>query len=276
MGKSNIDYCDQTLNVVAGCEKVGSPCRNCWAVGSVHRIAGQHERFAGLVHETDAGLEWTGAVRAFPQVLDQLSSTKRPQVWLCSALGDLFHQDVPPQFVNQVLQAAAAAPRHRILFLTKRPRAMGAFVAMTWPGERAPDHLWFGASVWDQDSADNALDALATLSGHRWLSYEPALGPVDFFRSGLVGVSWVVMGCESGPKRRNPPHPPCEGAGCHGCRETGHAVWSWAVQAHAACNLARVPYYLKQLPIGGHVEKLPVLDGQRHLQKPASLIFGSE
>ena len=256
MGNTKIPYADKVWNVVTGCTPVSAGCDNCWAQGYLRRFK-----------------QPTG-ITLYPERLDEPLKWKTPQVVFVCSMGDLFHDDVPFEFVSQVWDtmfncdsSISCNPTHTFLILTKRPDRMAAFVQ--WLADekfRRNDypHIHIGVSVEDQATADDRIPKLLSIpAAHHWVSLEPMIGLVDLavphpsrqikvgLRPGLYqdgpdnvyvpGLSWVVVGCESGKKARP-------------CNE------EWVSRVIGDCYHADVPVFVKQLRgEDGRLIKMPLV-----------------
>lgn len=198
---------DESWNVVTGCTPVGAGCDHCWARGMMRRFPALHRR-----EEQDVARprEFT-SVLCHSARLQQPLHWRKPRVVACSLLGDLFHEQVPAEFVRAVFTAAnqLANQKHRFVFLTKRPARLAelfSLVGSSGEGAAFLARAIFLVSVWDQASADAVSEIIAPLP--RWsrigLHVEPMLGPIsiphedDFMRM----PDWVVVGGENGPGAR--------------------------------------------------------------------------
>lgn len=212
-----------TWNPLIGCSRVGGPgdgCANCYAIGVVHR--GMAEQHRGLtVKRPGERTDWTGEVREVPHVLEQPLRWQRPRRVFVNSLSDLFHPEVSELFIARVFAVMSLAPQHTFQILTKRSKAMAAVLnsdewrykvalerrrltdtvaAVQWP----LPNVWLGVSIEHNKYAWRADYLRATPAAVRWVSAEPLLGPLD--KLDLTGISWVVVGGESGPGAR-PMHP---------------------------------------------------------------------
>lgn len=272
MGETSIQWTDRTWNPVTGCTKVSPGCKNCYA----EKVA---DRFWKDRKFTD--------VRCHEYRLTQPLHWRKPQKVFVNSMSDLFHEDVPMGFVMQVFAVMLLTPKHSYQILTKRPERMlqmltakgamgwvhdcahqlGREIEETWSKSELlsayakPDsewnavyenwplrNVWLGVSVEDQKHADERIPILLqTPAAVRFVSYEPALGPVDFTEiigPGLIGrdallidrrfsirgeqhLDWVIVGGESGP----------------GARPFDMA---WARQTIQQCQQAGVPCFFKQ------------------------------
>jgi len=254
MAATAIPYVTKTWHPTTGCTPailadgtVSPGCLNCWARGLAN---GRLARFfpRGFANVT-----------CHPQRLDEPLHWPRPEVVAVCFMGDLFHEDVPDEFIYRVFSRTYRAPQHTFLILTKRPERMREFMQETercWPHDDG-NHPWpqanlfLGVSVEDQATADERIPLLLeTPAAHRWISAEPLLEPIslgqfllkkfdpvaapdyevalDIVRnSGLSLFDGVVVGGESGARHR-----PCE--------------VSWIADIVRQCDAARVPVWVKQ------------------------------
>lgn len=188
MAESSIEWTEHTWNPVTGCTKVSPGCKNCYA-----------ERMAARLQAMGAaGYEDGFALRLHPERLEQPLRRKRATTYFVNSMSDLFHEDVPDAFIDQVLDVCRRAPQHTFQVLTKRAERLPTFFA----GRPVPANVWLGVSVEDRKYGVPRIDALRAVQGAavRFLSVEPLLedvGPLD-----LRGIHWVIVGGESGPRAR--------------------------------------------------------------------------
>lgn len=218
--KSNIEWTDATWNVIVGCSRVSEGCRHCYA----ERVAARQERlgtpqYQGLtVIGSDSEARWNGTVRLVEGVLGRPLRWKRPRKIFVNAMSDLFHENVPDEWIDTIFAVMALCPQHTFQILTKRPERMLAwFASNETPEADRNDHVagaafeirerlsegrkllaftdeqclvqpdrwplpnvWLGVSVEDQRTADERIPLLLqTPAAVRWISAEPLLGPVD-------------------------------------------------------------------------------------------------
>jgi protein gp37 len=210
-----ITWCDETWNVVRGCSRVSPGCNSCYAERQAMRMSGPGGAYEGLVEMTRLGPRWTGEVRLIPELLDQPKRWTKPRLIFVNAMSDLFHEGLKDEEIFEVFKAMAAAPQHVFQVLTKRADRMRDLI----PKIRRHlvdrlDHVWLGVSVENQVTAEDRIpELLDTPAMVKWLSVEPLIGPVSIahFLPGAhfgfsLGISWVVVGGESGPNAR-PMHP---------------------------------------------------------------------
>jgi protein gp37 len=213
--KSPIEWTDATWNPVTGCTKISAGCDNCYA----ERFS---ERFRGTPgHPFENGFDLT----LRPQRLDQPLSWRRPRMIFVNSMSDLFHKDVPKQFIGRVFDTMERAHWHTFQVLTKRSTLMRNFLRSRYGSVPGPAHIWCGVSVEDGTKLSRVRHLQETPVGVRFLSIEPLIGPIEDLN--LAGVNWVIVGGESGPRAR-----PME-------RE-------WVRSVRDQCKAAGVAFFFKQ------------------------------
>jgi len=242
MNKTKIKWTDFTWNVVTGCTKVSEGCHHCYAK-RIHDA--RHKAYlAGKKMPAQYAVPFE-TVLLQPDRLDYPLRLKTPHRIFVNSVSDLFHEDIPFAFVDRVFAAMIEANWHTYQVLTKRPERMrDYFDDRKWG--LPTNHVWPGVSVEDQATADERIPLLSqTPASVRFVSYEPALGPVDWlnamcgcdkhgYRKPLLTdkkIGWIIVGGESGSKAR-----PFDLA--------------WARGTVAQCKAAGVPVFIKQL--GAH------------------------
>lgn len=213
--KSKIQWTDATWNPITGCSVVSPGCTNCYAMKLAGTRMRHHWSRKGLTDDSKAGPVWNGEVRLNEEWLDQPLRWRKPRMVFVCAHGDLFHKSVPDEWIEDVFDVMNKAHWHRFQVLTKRPERMREFMSHApWP----LPNVWLGVSVEDQQRADERIPhLLATPAAKRFVSYEPALGPVNFWSDANYplpgggtgsafdwgnGVNWIIVGGESGPGAR--------------------------------------------------------------------------
>lgn len=187
---SSIEWTDATWNPVTGCTKITAGCDNCYA----ERFA---ERFRGTPnHPFERGFD----LQLRPKRLDQPLSWRRPRMIFVNSMSDLFHKDIAVDFIDRVFDTMEAANWHTYQVLTKRSSLMRDYLKRRYAGSAAPPHIWCGVSIEDAQAATRLRHLREAAAAIRFLSIEPLLGPVGDLD--LSGVSWVIVGGESGPKAR--------------------------------------------------------------------------
>lgn len=142
---SAIEWTDATWNPVTGCSVVSPGCTNCYAMKLAGTRLQHHPSRAGLTRETKAGPVWTGEVRFNEQWLTQPIEWKAPRRIFVCAHGDLFHEAVPDDWIDQVFAIMALSPRHTFQVLTKRPDRIRAYMNEKWQG--TPAQVIAGLSI---------------------------------------------------------------------------------------------------------------------------------
>lgn len=295
---TSIEWADKTWSPIIGCDRVSPGCDSCYAITTAHiRTSNPHpgiaEAFAGTTHKTDGRVDWTGQINLLEDRMLQPLSWKKPVKIFVNSQSDLFHANVPTEFIARIFAVMAATPEHTYQILSKRHARMRSLlrsddfriqvkteyaalkmVRGLLPGRPLVINVWplknvhLGVSVENQHWADIRIPALLdTPAAVHWISAEPLLGPVDLsmwtnpwnravahsrehpkhilgpyedgtgiphidcdtceFDTGTGGLSWVVVGGESGPKAR-PMHP------------------DWPRSLRNQCAAANIPYLFKQ------------------------------
>ncbi|MGV1867182.1 MULTISPECIES: DUF5131 family protein [unclassified Rhizobium] len=214
--KTHIEWTDATWNPITGCSVVGPGCKHCYAMKLAGTRLKNHPSRSGLTIDTKAGPVWTGEVRFNPQWLDQPLRWRSPRMIFVCAHSDLFHTDVPDEWIDKVFAVMALAPHHIFQVLTKRPERMRAYIRDDATYGRIlraadelravdpalgnipisnPQHagfwpqLWLGVSVEDQPHADERIPVLLdTPAAVHWISAEPLLGALDV--RAFIANSW--------------------------------------------------------------------------------------
>lgn len=242
---SAIEWTDATWNPVTGCTKVTRGCDNCYA----ERIA---ERFRGTPgHPFENGFDLT----LRPERLAQPLSWKRPRRVFVNSMSDLFHKDIPPAFIDCVFDTMESADWHVFQVLTKRSSLMRSYLQNRYGEGAAPSHIWCGVSVEDHTATARIRHLQDAPVPIRFLSIEPLLGPVG--NIDLSGISWVIVGGESGPRAR-----PME--------------LQWVREIKDLCAEKGVDFFFKQW--GGRTAKSGgrQLDGVEHNAMPLHIRARSE
>ncbi len=187
MGQTKIEWTEQTWNPVTGCTKVSPGCKHCYA----KRMALRLQAMAAPGYAR--GFELTLHADRLGQPLGR----KKPTLYFVCSMADLFHEDVPDDFIDRVLATIRQSPRHTYQILTKRAERLPAFFA----NRPVPPNVWLGVTVEDRRHGLPRIEHLRRVSARvRFLSVEPLLedlGPLD-----LGGIGWVLVGGESGPDAR--------------------------------------------------------------------------
>lgn len=242
---SRIEWTEMTWNPVRGCSVVSPGCTKCYAMRQAHRFSGPGKPYEGLTRSTNGGPVWSGIVRTVPRLLEEPLRWRTPRTVFVNSMSDLFHEEVPTEFVAQVFEVMARAHWHRFQILTKRSRRLVELA------DRLPwrSNIWMGVSVESARYAKRIDHLRETPAAVRFLSLEPLLGPMDALD--LSGVHWVIVGGESGAgARRVDPF--------------------WVRSIRDQCVRERVPFFFKQW--GGVTKKRNgrILDGRTWDELPSA------
>ena len=186
MSASRIEWTEVTWNPVTGCSRISAGCVNCYAERMARRLQamGQPNYARGF------------QVATHEQMVDRPLARTRPSTVFVNSMGDLFHEDVPADFVARVFATMDAAHWHTFQVLTKRSGRLAALAAvLPWPG-----NVWAGVSVESGDYVRRIDDLRSVPAAVRFLSLEPLLGPLPALD--FTGIDWVIVGGESGPGAR--------------------------------------------------------------------------
>jgi protein gp37 len=232
---SAIEWTESTWNPVTGCTKISPGCKHCYAERMATRLQAMGQanyakgfRLASHEHAIELPLRW-----------------RKPRTIFVNSMSDLFHKDVPAEFILRVFEVMRRADWHQYQLLTKRSeRLLELASQLTWR-----PNIWMGVSVENQDYTFR-IDHLRHTGAHtKFLSMEPLLGPLPSLD--LTGIDWVIVGGESGP----------------GARPMSHA---WVAEIRDQCLRARVPFFFKQW---GGVQRSRAgreLDGRTWSQLPSA------
>lgn len=183
---SSIEWTEATWNPVTGCTKISEGCRNCYAARMANRLHAMGNmrytnKFNVTLHE---------------DLITLPLSWKTPKRIFVNSMSDLYHKDVPDDYIKAIFNTMAEAHWHTFQILTKRPeRLLKLADELPWR-----PNIWQGVSVEDQRVIDR-IDQLRQIPAHiRFLSIEPLIGAINELN--LEGINWVIVGGESGPKAR--------------------------------------------------------------------------
>ena len=183
---SPIEWTDATWNPVTGCDKISPGCKHCYAERLAHRLQAMGNR------NYENGFE----VTLQPHMLTLPVRWKAPKRIFVNSMSDLFHDQVPLEYIQRVFGVMNQANQHQYQVLTKRAERLEELsTQLPW----AP-HIWMGVSV-ENENYLYRIDHLRLTHAHvKFLSIEPLLGPLG--KLNLRGIDWVIVGGESGPGAR--------------------------------------------------------------------------
>jgi protein gp37 len=184
--KSSIEWTESTWNPITGCDKISPGCKFCYAERMAKRLnamgsANYENGFKLALHE---------------HVLELPLKWKKPQTIFVNSMSDLFHKNVPLEFIQKVFDVMNKTPRHTYQVLTKRSdRLKELSKELEWG-----KNIWMGVSVENQDYTFRIDELRNTGAYIKFLSIEPLIGPIRKLK--LKNIDWVIVGGESGPKAR--------------------------------------------------------------------------
>lgn len=183
---SSIEWTEATWNPTTGCTKVSHGCTNCYAERMAFRL-----KAMGQPRYKD-GFKLT----LQNDVVELPLKWKKPRVIFVNSMSDLFHKDVPLEFIKRCFNVMQQASQHKFQVLTKRPeRVLQVAGSLNWA-----ENIWMGTSVENEKTVERVRLLQNIPAQTRFLSIEPLLGPVK--RLPLKNIHWVIVGGESGPKSR--------------------------------------------------------------------------
>ena len=208
---SHIEWTEATWNPVTGCTKVSAGCKNCYAERLALRLQAMGNRryangFRLTMHE---------------DVVDLPRSWSAGRMIFVNSMSDLFHRDVPLEFIQRVFQTMRDCPQHTFQILTKRSDRLRQLAAqIDWPA-----NVWMGVSVEDAKALSRVDDLRVVPAAVRFLSCEPLIGSLSGIN--LRNIQWVIVGGESGPHSRS-------------------MNIEWVREIFRACRKQHVPFFFKQ------------------------------
>lgn len=233
---TKIEWADETWNPITGCSKISEGCRHCYAERMSKRLKGRFgypadDPFRVTLHsdKLNIPLKW-----------------RKPRAVFVCSMGDLFHEDVPYEWIIKVWQAMYRAKLSTFMVLTKRPQRMADFLSQVKYGYKHPDHLpnvWLGVTAENQRQADKRISVLLQIpAAVQFVSVEPMLERVDLGLMGTIPhntpyslvyekLGWVICGAETGLGAR-----PMQ--------------LDWARDLRDQCKAASVPFFMKKVSPG--------------------------
>lgn len=183
---SRIEWTEATWNPVTGCSKVSPGCAHCYAETFA-------ERWRGLPgHPYQQGFD----LRLWPERLEVPLRWRRPRTIFVNSMSDLFHEEIPTEYIAKVFEVMQRADWHVFQILTKRPERLEALADdLPWP-----PNVWMGVSIENRRFVHRADHLRRTPAQTKFISAEPLLGPLEGLD--LSGIDWLIAGGESGPRHR--------------------------------------------------------------------------
>jgi protein gp37 len=257
---TGIAWTQATWNPLHGCQWASKGCDHCYAAKLM--ATRMRDRYPGLaeVREKDGkkGYFFTNKILLDPKDLAEVLVDKSPKRYFVNSMSDLFHGDVPYDYINAVFNVMETAWWHQYQVLTKRPKRMAEYSRQRYADQQPPPHIWLGTTAENQAAFDKRIEHLAaTRTAVRWLSCEPLIGPIELGKK--KQFDWIVIGGETGSRRK--------------------MEKEWAASLRDQCAELNVPLFFKQwgdFNEAGEYEKmknddsakLPLIDGVKHGNYP--------
>jgi protein gp37 len=235
---SKIEWTDATWNPVRGCTKISPGCAHCYAETFA-------ERFRGVPgHPYEQGFD----LRLVPEKLEEPLRWKSSKMVFVNSMSDLFHADVPDEYISAVAEIMVRANRHTYQVLTKRSERMASLLQTKLQFAAEQPHIWWGVSVENRADGLPRIDHLRSApAGIRFLSVEPLLedlGPLD-----LTDIHWVIAGGESGGRARP-------------------MKKEWVIRLRDQCRIQGIAFFFKQWGGFQKAKNGRVLDGRTYDEFP--------
>ena len=209
---SKIEWTHKTWNPVTGCTKISPGCKNCYAEVMTHRLQNMGSKKYKDGFRT---------VRTHEDELTKPIQSKKPKMIFVNSMSDLFHENVPDQFISKVFSVMQNCPQHIFEILTKRPYRLAQIDIHFTP------NIWLGVSVENNKMLARADLIKKRTAKTKFLSCEPLLGPLPDLHSILDDIDWVIVGGESG----------------HDARPMKK---KWVLDIRDQCRSANIPFFFKQ------------------------------
>lgn len=223
-GPSEIEWTDVTWNPVAGCTLASAGCTNCYAMRMAARLQAMgHEKYAGTTRKSGGRYVWTGRVNVDPSSLAAPLEWRKGKRIFVNSMADLFHDDVPSEFIRQVWEVMSDCPQHHFQVLTKRPKRLADMYADgVLP---VLQNVWLGTSVESEAVIERVNELGRIRKMTLFVSFEPLIGRIS--NLDLSAIHWAIVGGESGPHAR-----PIQ--------------TEWVDRLHEICRRDDVAFFFKQ------------------------------
>ncbi|MDI6832575.1 MAG: phage Gp37/Gp68 family protein [Bacteroidales bacterium] len=211
MNPTKIEWTDRVWNPSKGCSKISEGCKNCYAASFAKRLQAM-----GMEDYKD-GFKF----QILPHRLDEPLKIKKPQRFFVNSMSDLFHEDMPDEYLDQIFDIIKKTPQHTYQILTKRAENMFEY----FQNHNVPDNVWLGVTV-ENSSYTYRIDILRKIkSTIQFVSFEPLIGPID--KIDFKNIDWVIVGGESGNRARliKP---------------------EWVNNIYLQCKKQNIPFFFKQ------------------------------
>ncbi len=186
MKKTKIEWTEVTWNPSIGCTKISEGCANCYAEVMAKRLQAM-----GNKNYKD-GFKF----KIVPERLNDPLKIKKPTKFFVNSMSDLFHEEMPYEYLDKIFEVISMTPQHTYQILTKREKIMADYFSK----RPIPKNVWLGVTV-ENSKYKYRIDYLRRINATiRFVSFEPLIGPVG--KLDLTGIHWCIVGGESGPKAR--------------------------------------------------------------------------
>jgi protein gp37 len=235
MKTTKIEWTEATWNPSIGCSKVTAGCKNCYAEVMARRL-----KAMGVFCYED-GFKF----KILPERINQPMNVKKPTKFFVNSMSDLFHKNMPFEFLDEIFEVIKNTPQHNYQILTKREKMLQKYFL----NRTVPENVWLGVTV-ENDCTKYRIDVLRNISATiRFLSMEPLISDVG--KLNLQGIHWVIVGGESGFNAR--PMSP-----------------EWAINIQNQCAKQNIAFFFKQWGTWGE-------DGiKRNKKENGSLLLGKQ
>lgn len=273
---SSIEWTEKTWNPLSGCDKISPGCKFCYAIPQAHRLAAMgQQKYKGTTKRQGTSLNWTGLVNLDVKALAIPLKEKKPTVYFVNSMSDLFHDEVPIEFIADVFAVMYLTPYHTYQLLTKRDARMQSILSDSLfesavirsvdrifklyshyfindtlgssPIQLSPEqikakmpllNLWLGVSVEDQHNDKRIENLIKTPAALRWLSCEPLIAPLDL----IPQLGYPIPGT----KEYIPPIDWVVVGGESGTGERRKTNPDWVRSIRNQCRALQIPFFFKQ------------------------------
>jgi protein gp37 len=246
MAETSIEWATHVWNPTTGCDRVSPGCAHCYALDLAARLKRMGQRkYQGDGHPGSSGPGF--AVTLHEQTLTEPLRWRSPRVVFVNSMSDLFHEEIPAEYIARVFEIMVQAKQHTFQVLTKREDRLAELAPdLPWPA-----NVWMGVSIENRRFIHRADRLREVPASVRFISAEPLLGRLEGLD--LTGIDWLIAGGESGPQHRPVKEP-------------------WLTELRDECLTAGVAFFFKQW--GGRRSKSGgrLLDGREWSQMPKPLL----
>ncbi len=230
--RTKIEWTERTWNPSTGCTKVSPGCKHCYAEIMARRLKAMGVK----------GYENGFSLALHPNRLNEPLARRKPTMYFVNSMSDLFHEDIPDDFIGQVFNVMKKTSHHTFQVLTKRAERMTRFLAL----REVPDNVWIGVTVENREHGLPRVELLRKIKAPiRFLSIEPLLEDLGVLT--LTDIQWVIVGGESGPRAR-----PMKA--------------EWVEDIKGQCDINNTTFFFKQWGVWG-------ADGKKRSKKANGRLF---